>query len=116
MPTEDAVFFDQVGHGLLLPLVEPTDERGQQKAERQCLEHGGREYTTDRAHLLEDLRPSYGTLRVVFWSEFSVFAKAQSPQKVTRELPRQAGDEPRCPALPSVAPAPHQMHWLHVED
>ena len=29
VPTEDAVFFDQVGHGLLLPLVEPADQRGQ---------------------------------------------------------------------------------------
>jgi hypothetical protein len=30
VPTEDTVFFDQVGHGLLLPLVEPADQRGQQ--------------------------------------------------------------------------------------
>jgi len=28
--TQDAVFFDQVRHGRLLPLVEPADQRGQQ--------------------------------------------------------------------------------------
>ena len=27
VPAEDAVFFDQVGHRLLLPLVEPADQR-----------------------------------------------------------------------------------------
>jgi hypothetical protein len=46
--TEDAVFFDQVRQGLLLPLVEPADQPGQQHSERQGVEHGGRVYTTDR--------------------------------------------------------------------
>ena len=47
MPAEDAVFFDQVGHGVLLPPVEPADQRGEQQAERHRVEHGARVYTTD---------------------------------------------------------------------
>jgi len=46
--TEDAVFFDQVRQGLLLQLVEPPAQRGQQYSERQGVEHGGRVDTTDR--------------------------------------------------------------------
>src|SRR5262245_1747094 len=46
--TEDAVFFDQVRQGILLPLVEPAAQRGQQYSKRQGVEHGGRVYTTDR--------------------------------------------------------------------
>ena len=47
MPTEDAVFFDQVGYGRLLPLVEPADQRGQEHPEGHRVEHGGRVYITD---------------------------------------------------------------------
>jgi len=45
--TKDAVFFDQVRHGRLLPLLEPADQRGQEDAERHGVEHGARVYTTD---------------------------------------------------------------------
>ena len=48
VPAQDAVLFNQVGHGLLLPLVEPADERGQKRAEGSRVEHGGRVYTTNR--------------------------------------------------------------------
>ena len=48
VPTEDTVFFDQVGHGVLLLLIEPADERGQEHAESPRVEHGGRVYTTGR--------------------------------------------------------------------
>jgi hypothetical protein len=44
--SEDAVLFDQVGHGVLLPLVEPADQRRQEHSERQRIEHGGRVYPT----------------------------------------------------------------------
>ena len=30
VPAKDAVFFDQVGHGVLLPSVEPADQRDQE--------------------------------------------------------------------------------------
>ena len=35
VPTQDAVLFDQVGHGVLLPLVEPADQRRQEHSERR---------------------------------------------------------------------------------
>ena len=44
--SEDAVLFDQVGHGVLLPLVEPADQRHQKHSEGQRIEHGGRVYPT----------------------------------------------------------------------
>jgi hypothetical protein len=47
VPTEDGVFFDQVGHGVLLPPVKPADQRGEQQAERHLVEHGATVYTTD---------------------------------------------------------------------
>ena len=43
---QDAVLFDQVGHSVLLPLVEPADQRRQEHAEGQRVEHGARVYTT----------------------------------------------------------------------
>ena len=46
--TQDAVLFDQVGDGVLLPLVEPADQRRQEHSEGERVEHGGRVYTTDR--------------------------------------------------------------------
>ena len=39
---ENAVFFDEVGHGLPLPLVEPADQRCQEPAEGRRVEHGGK--------------------------------------------------------------------------
>jgi hypothetical protein len=45
--TKDAVFFDQLRHGRMLPLVEPADQRGQGNAERHGVEHGARVYITD---------------------------------------------------------------------
>ena len=39
--TQDAVLFDQVGHGVLLPLVEPADQRRQEHSEGERVEHGG---------------------------------------------------------------------------
>ena len=48
MPTKDAVFFDQVGCGLLLPLVEPGDQRDQEHAEKPRVDHGERVYITKR--------------------------------------------------------------------
>ena len=47
VPAQDAVFFDQVGHGVLLPPVEPADQRGEQQAERHRVGHGARVYITD---------------------------------------------------------------------
>ena len=48
VPTQDAVLFDEVGHGVLLPLVEPTDQRSQKHSEGERVEHGGRVYITDQ--------------------------------------------------------------------
>jgi hypothetical protein len=48
VPTEDAVLFDQVRHGVVLPLIEPAGDRGQEHAEGPRVDHGGRVYTTDR--------------------------------------------------------------------
>jgi hypothetical protein len=53
---KDAVFFNQVGQGVLLALVEPADQRGQEHTEGQRVEHGGRIYITDRVSRLR--RPS----------------------------------------------------------
>jgi hypothetical protein len=63
VPAEDAIFFDQVGHGLLLPLVEPADQRCQEPAEGRRVEHGVKVYTTGRSQGLKDSRPSNETLR-----------------------------------------------------
>ena len=52
----EPVFFDQVGQGVLLPLVEPTDLRGEQHAERDRVGHGARVYITER--ILGPPRPS----------------------------------------------------------
>jgi hypothetical protein len=46
VPTQDAVLFDQVSHGVLLPLVEPAGQRRQEHSDRERVEHGGRVYTT----------------------------------------------------------------------
>ena len=46
VPTQDTVLFNQVSHGILLPLVEPADQRRQEHSERQRIEHGGRVYPT----------------------------------------------------------------------
>jgi len=46
MRSEDAVLFDQVGHGVLVVLVEPADQRRQEHSQRQRIEHGGRVYPT----------------------------------------------------------------------
>jgi hypothetical protein len=48
VPTQDAVLFDQVGHGVLLSLVEPAGQRGEKHPEEERVEHGGRVYTIDR--------------------------------------------------------------------
>jgi hypothetical protein len=60
---EDAVFFDEVGHGLPVPLVEPADERCQEPSKERRVEHGGK--SIPRADLggSEDRRPSNETLR-----------------------------------------------------
>ncbi len=47
VPTQDAVLFNQVSHGILLPLVEPADQRRQEYSDGERVEHGGRVYTTD---------------------------------------------------------------------
>ena len=41
MPTQDTVLFDQVGHGVLLSLVEPAGQRGENHPEEDRVEHGG---------------------------------------------------------------------------
>jgi hypothetical protein len=61
--SEDAVLFDQVGYGVLLPLVEPADQRRQERSEGQRVEHGGRVYPTGPVADLKDLRPRNETLR-----------------------------------------------------
>jgi nitrogen-specific signal transduction histidine kinase len=44
---EEYGFFDQIGgESILLPLIEPADQRRQEHAEGQCVEHGARVYTT----------------------------------------------------------------------
>jgi hypothetical protein len=47
-PTQDAVLFDQVGHGGLLPLIEPARERRQEHSEGPHVEHRGRVNITDQ--------------------------------------------------------------------
>jgi hypothetical protein len=66
VPTQDAVLFDQVGCGVLLPLAEPADQRRQEHSEGPRVEHGGRVYITDQVSGLEDLGRAmrhYGTLQ-----------------------------------------------------
>jgi hypothetical protein len=57
VPAQDAVFFDQIGCGVLLPSVEPADQRGEQQAERDRVWHGARVYIT---HTIS--RPTNGRL------------------------------------------------------
>ena len=73
---KDAVFLDQVGDGVLLSSVEPTDQRGEQKAERRRVGHGARVYTNDRISPPEDPRPSNETL----WASVDL-ASASDPIK-----------------------------------
>jgi hypothetical protein len=56
VPTEDAVFFDQVGHGVLRPSVEPAGQRREQQAQRHRVGHGASVYIT--ARVLGLRRPS----------------------------------------------------------
>ena len=44
LSAEDAVFFDEVGHGLPLPLVEPADQRGQEPLEGRRVDPAGSLY------------------------------------------------------------------------
>src|SRR6266852_9931204 len=82
VPAEDAIFFDQVGHGLLLPLVEPADQRCQEPAERRRVEHGGKVYTTARSQGPEDPRPSNETLR----ASISAHRNQGEPRRVIRAV------------------------------
>ena len=41
VPAENAVFCDEVGHRVLLPSVEPADQRRQEHPEGPRVEHGG---------------------------------------------------------------------------
>ena len=63
VPTQDAVLFDQVGHDVLLPPVEPAGQRGEQQAERHRVGHGARVYTTDPISGPQSRRPSNETIR-----------------------------------------------------
>jgi hypothetical protein len=60
---EDPVFFDEVCHGLPLPLVEPADQRCEEPAEGRRVEHGGKSIPRPDRRALEDPRPSNETLR-----------------------------------------------------
>jgi hypothetical protein len=69
---KEAVFFYQVGHGVLLALVEPADQRGQEHAEGQRVGTAG-ESISPTSQGFEDLRSSNETLRgrvkrVVVWA------------------------------------------------
>jgi len=65
VPTEDAVFFDQVGHGLLLPLVDqPTGAARVGGATTRRARRGNLSHQLDLT-APEGLRPSNETLRDV---------------------------------------------------
>ena len=42
MPAEDAIFFDQIGHGLVLPLVEPADSAAKSQRRDVALSTAGK--------------------------------------------------------------------------
>jgi len=44
LTSKDAILFDQILDGLLLPLIQPADQRGKQYSERKHVHHGGRVY------------------------------------------------------------------------
>jgi hypothetical protein len=48
VPTQDAVLLDQVGHGVLLPMIEPGDQRRQEHSKRPRVRQGVRVYITDQ--------------------------------------------------------------------
>jgi hypothetical protein len=52
VPTQDAVLFSQVRHSVLLSLVKPADQRREEHAKGERVDHGASVYTT---HLI--LRP-----------------------------------------------------------
>ena len=48
LTSKDAILFDQIRQGLLLPLIQPADQRDKKQPQRENVDHGGRVYLTDR--------------------------------------------------------------------
>jgi len=45
--SQDAIFFDQIRHGLLLLPIQPADQRGEKHLQANNIDHGGKVYLTD---------------------------------------------------------------------
>ena len=41
LPPQDSILFDQVGQGLLLPMIQPADQGGEKKPRGHDVNHGG---------------------------------------------------------------------------
>ena len=86
---EDSVFFDQMGQGLLLPMIQPADQRGEKKPR-------GRDVNPCRSlhHRPrfgpESGRPSRGTLRASAEPEFPRDAGAEPESGFARWFTREA--------------------------
>ncbi len=113
MPTQDAVLFNQVGHGVLLPLVEPADQRRQEHSEGHRVEHGGRVYThRPDLRARKDRRPSNETLRprgVVVCRRLHPFQKKSGGQMTKTMLAarlREFGKPFSLEEVPVPAPRP----------
>lgn len=63
LPPQDAVSFEQIGHGRLLLPIQPADQRGERDPQEQRVNHGGRVYRINRDAVSRSSGPSYGTLR-----------------------------------------------------
>jgi hypothetical protein len=48
LTAKDSVFFDEIGQRLVLPMIQPAGERGEQNSQRGHIDHGGRVYLIDR--------------------------------------------------------------------
>jgi hypothetical protein len=48
LTSKDAILFDQIRQGPLLPLIQPADQRDKKQPQRRNVDHGGRVYLTDR--------------------------------------------------------------------
>jgi len=45
---KDSVFLDQIRQHLLLPMIQPANERSQQNSQEKHVHHGGRVYPIDQ--------------------------------------------------------------------
>ena len=63
MPAEDAIFFDQIGHGLVLPLVEPADSAAKSQRRDVALSTAGKSIPLSDLRALKTLGRAMRTLR-----------------------------------------------------